>query len=94
MPFPQQNPIDYSAYAILNLEENQQGCYGIYRGNVCVYIGKGDIRARMLAHLNGDNPFIAFHSPTHWYGSVTSDMDNEEKRLILEQRPLCNRRVG
>jgi excinuclease UvrABC nuclease subunit len=79
---------------IESLNPNQSGCYGIFNQRQCIYIGKGDIRTRLLAHYNGDNPCITRNGPTYWRDVVTADMDNEEKRLILEYRPVCNQRVG
>ena len=76
------------------LNPNQIGVYGLFRDNTWVYIGRGDIRARLLAHLNGDNACITRESPTHWVDVVTSDDVNEEKRLILEHQPVCNKKVG
>lgn len=76
------------------LNPNQIGCYGLYRQDAWVYIGRGDIRARLLAHLNGDNPCITREKPTSWVDVVTSDDENEEKRLILQHQPICNKKVG
>jgi len=57
-------------------------------------VGKGDIRDRLLKHLNGDNPRIAHQAPDQWVSEVTSNMDVREKELILEFNPTCNQRVG
>lgn len=71
------------------------GCYGLYGGSQgWVYVGKGDIRERLLRHVNGDNPCITRHQPTHWVDEVTSDHDRRERELILELKPTCNQRVG
>lgn len=76
------------------LNPNQIGCYGLYRSDAWVYIGRGDTRARLLAHLNGDNPCITREKPTSWVDVVTSDDAAEEKRLIIQYNPICNRKVG
>jgi hypothetical protein len=94
MPFPQQQPRSSTRAGIEVLSPNQHGCYGIFRDGVRVYVGKGDIRARLLDHLNGGNPRITRERPTHYVAVVTADMDNEEKRLILALDPTANRRVG
>jgi hypothetical protein len=94
MPFPQQTPRAFTRENIESLKPDQDGCYGLYRQNNWIYVGKGDIRQRLLDHLNGDNSCINGSHPTHWVGVVTSDMDAEEKRLIRELRPSCNQRVG
>ena len=56
-----------------------------------VYVGKGEIRQRLLEHLNGDRPCIRRCSATHFVIMETADMDNEKERLVLELNPVCNR---
>lgn len=88
------NPRAFTKANIEALNAGQIGCYGLYRETTWVYIGPGDIRDRLLAHLNGDNPCITRETPTHWVDVVTSDDENEEKRLITQYTPVCNKRVG
>lgn len=76
------------------LNIDQIGVYGLFRGDHWIYIGRGDIRDRLLAHLNDDNPCITREKSTHWVDIVTSDDVAEEKRLILEFDPVCNKKVG
>jgi hypothetical protein len=59
-----------------------------------IYIGKGDIRDRMLAHFDGDNACIARNRPTQWVSIITANADATEKTLILEYTPTCNQKVG
>ena len=47
--FPQQTPRPFTRAGIEALAPNQMGCYGIYRQGQCVYVGRGDIRTRLLA---------------------------------------------
>lgn len=95
MPFPSQSARAFTQENVEAIKPGQMGCYGLYRaGGAWVYVGKGDIRARLLRHLNGDNPCITREKPTHWVDVVTSDMDEMEKRLIRELNPICNKRVG
>ena len=94
MPFPNQTPGSFTRAGIELLNPGQDGCYGISREGVWIYVGKGDLRDRLLAHLNGDNPCITRNQPTRYVTVVTSDADAEEKRLILDLNPVCNRRVG
>ncbi|MEE8170849.1 MAG: hypothetical protein V3T70_09900, partial [Phycisphaerae bacterium] len=84
----------YTREAILGLNENQMGVYGIFNGNECVYIGRGDIRERMLAHWNGDIPCINGRSPVQWVGWLVANQVSVEQDLILEFTPTCNQRVG
>lgn len=94
MSFPQQTSRAFTKESIEGLNPNQLGCYGLFRAGVWVYIGKGDIRARLLAHFNGDNACITGQNPTHYVTLVTANMDAMEKALILECNPVCNRKVG
>lgn len=94
MGFPQQQPHSFTREGIEDIAPNQDGCYGIYRAGTWIYVGMGDVRTRLLAHLNGDNPRITREKPTHFVTVRTSDMVNMEKRLIRELDPIANRRVG
>ena len=94
MPFPQQTPRVFSKANIEAIPPGQMGVYGLFRQNQWVYVGSGDIRARLLSHLSGDNPCITKMQPTHWVDEVTSDYVNREKQLIAELTPSCNQRIG
>jgi hypothetical protein len=52
MAFPSQNPRPFTRASIEALNPNQIGVYGIYHQYKWVYVGKGDIRTRLLAHMN------------------------------------------
>lgn len=95
MPFVQQLPRAFTVQDVQSLSPNQNGVYGLFRQGVWIYIGKGDIRQRLLDHLGGDNPRISHEWPTNWVGEViVGDPTNREKQLIEELRPVCNQRVG
>jgi len=94
MPFPPQTPRPFTDAGVRALNPGQNGCYGLFKQGLWIYVGKGDIRERLLAHLNGDNPCISQYAPTHFVSAVTSSMDAEEKALILELAPVCNKKVG
>ncbi len=94
MAFPTQDPRSYNRDRVEKITPGQKGCYGLSRGDTWVYVGKGDIRDRLLDHLNGDNPCITREKPTHWVDVVTDDMDAREKALIRELGPICNERIG
>jgi len=96
MAFPQQTSRIFTRQDVLSLNSSQYGVYGIFNQFRWVYIGKGDIRERLLAHLNGDIPAILAESPTHWVGEVCDQlsMDLREKQLIIECGPHCNQRLG
>jgi hypothetical protein len=95
MGFVEQAPREFNRLNIEKINSDQVGVYGIYKSGQWVYVGKGDIRQRLLDHLNGDNPLILQHNPTHWVDELTAgDPSNREKQLILELSPVCNKRVG
>ncbi len=95
MPFPKQTPRAFTRANVEAITPRQIGCYGLFiNGSRWVYVGKGDIRKRLLEHLNGDNPCITRNGPTHWVDIVTNNMDEIEKALILELNPACNKKVG
>ena len=94
MPFPAQTPRAFTRQNVELITPGQNGCYGIMKNGRVVYIVKGDIRTRLLAHVDGDNPRISRLYPDQWVDVVTADMDNEEKRLIVEFNPVCNQRLG
>ncbi len=96
MAFTPQTPRFFTKQDIESLNPNQYGVYGIFRQGQWVYVGKGDIRKRLQAHLTGDNPIILAWNPTHWVGEVCVDpqMSAREKQLIIELNPSCNQKVG
>jgi hypothetical protein len=90
MPFQfQMHP--YTSESVLRINPNQNGVYGIFRDSTAVYIGSGDIRERMLAHLNGDNACIVRENPNQRTSEVLSgDPTAREGELIREYQPICN----
>jgi len=93
--FPPQVPMPFSREVVDDIDDGQIGCYGLFAGPralECVYIGKGELRARMLGHLDGDNACIAAHTPTHWIGVVSQDSGPLHAELVAEYRPTCNRK--
>lgn len=95
MPFPQQQPRLFTRANVEALKPNQIGVYGLFKHEQWVYVGKGDIRQRLLDHLNGDNSLITRENPTHWVDEVNNgDPSAREKQLIAELCPSCNRRIG
>jgi len=95
MSFVQQTPRDFTRENVEAIRPNLIGVYGLFRQDAWIYVGKGDIRKRLLDHLNNDNPAIAREKPTHWVDEIaTGDPSYREKALILELNPICNRRVG
>ena len=95
MPFTPQTPRTFTRANVEMLDPNQIGVYGLFRQDTWIYIGKGDIRQRLLDHLNSDNLCINQQKPTHWVDVVTGgDPSQTEESLIAEYRPICNKRIG
>jgi hypothetical protein len=94
MPFPQQTSRPFTQASVEALTPNQIGVYGLFRTDAWVYVGRGDIRARLLSHLNGGNPAITAQRPTHYVTWVTSNDEAMEATLILELSPIANKKVG
>jgi hypothetical protein len=94
MAFPPQDPKSFTKAGVEWLNPGQHGCYGIFKNGKWIYVGKGDIRSRLMDHLNGDNPRITKESPTHYVAEVTADADAREKELILELNPSANQKIG
>ena len=84
----------FTAEGIARVTAGQIGVYGIFRADVWVYVGKGDIKAELARYLNGENPRITAEHPTTWCAIVTDDCDRLEKALILKYRPIANQRGG
>ena len=100
MPVRTMNRLQFTRYNVESINPYLRGVYGLlktplWEGDVWIYVGKGNIRQRLLDHLNGDNPFISREQPTYFEYEVTlGDPSAREKQLILELAPVCNRRVG
>ena len=94
MSFPKQEPRAFTQSGIEALSPNQNGVYGIFRADKWIYVGRGDLRARLLSHFNGGNPLITAHKPTHYVTLVTTDDVAHEKRLITLLNPVANQKVG
>jgi hypothetical protein len=81
----------YTRQNIEILNPNQNGIYGIFKGDDAIYIGSGDIRERMLSHINGDNRCITQNTPNQWTAEIVSgDPTPREGALIQEYNPPCN----
>jgi hypothetical protein len=94
MPFPAQTPRLFTKAAIEQLHPNQIGVYGIFRQDSWIYVGRGDIRDRLLSHVAGNNPMITAKRPTHFVTMVTTNDVAIERQLIIELQPLANQKVG
>ncbi len=90
MPFAPQDPKEYKRSGVMPLQDGDMGVYGLYNANGWVYVGGGNIRGRLIGHLNRDNNCIGFNSPTEFVFELTDDHENRVKELIQELSPSCN----
>lgn len=89
MPFPPQRSRPFDRASVESLRSGAVGCYGLFRRDQWIYIGKGDIRQGLLAHLDGASPGILHHRPTHWVAVETANYEALERELVLACDPVC-----
>jgi len=73
------------------------GVYVLYKNPgrfpLWVFVGKGYIRAHLLAHLSGNARSITREAPTHFSFEEIREIGRVEEReqeLIAELKPICN----
>ena len=89
MRFPPQKPRPFELSAIAALRPGVLGCYGLFRRERWVLIGAGDVRARLLAHLEGDRPWEPVDEPTHWVLVETPEYETAARDLVVACAPTC-----
>lgn len=96
MEFPAVTPHAFRRSTIEAYAPNLEGVYGLLRHGSFIYIGRGRVKERLLAHNAGDNPCITRQAPTHFVYSLpqTSQIDQIERQLIDHYHPPCNMRVS
>jgi GIY-YIG catalytic domain len=94
---PGQSGHTFDYGTIVSYAPNQSGVYAIYSQNAWIYFGEGqDIRARLLAHLNGDNTCITRCGPTGFQFELWAahQLVARQDQLIARLGSLCNVRFG
>jgi hypothetical protein len=73
------------------------GVYALYKNPgrfpLWVFVGKGYVRAHLLAHLTGNPRYVAREGPTHFWFEPIPDFERVEERereLIRQLSPTCN----
>jgi hypothetical protein len=93
MPFPDQARRPFTKEEVERLEPGVRGCYGLFRDEVCVYVGKGILRDRLLDHLKGGYSETAHcitrEAPTHFLVEETEDFVVRHMGLSVEYQPRC-----
>jgi hypothetical protein len=78
--------------SILRNAPESSGVYGLFSA-FWIYIGAAeDIRARILKHLEGDDPCIVRYRPSGFAFELALPRDRHHRRMYLmkELQPLCN----
>ncbi len=73
------------------------GVYALFSSKTWIYVGEtGDIRARLIQHLDGDNPCISRLNPTgfQYELSLSHQRVARQNALIVQLQPECNQRLG
>ena len=91
MTFAQQYPRPFTKKGIGELNPDDCGVYGISRDNTWIYIGAGELRTRLLAHLDGDNDCILLQGPTHYMCEVRglTSAESRARELVADLSPIC-----
>ena len=87
----------YSRYlfqrdCVLKNAPESSGVYGLFNA-FWIYLGEADdLRARLLEHLDGDDPCIVRFQPSGFAFELASPNDRRRRhdQLIKELQPLCN----
>jgi excinuclease UvrABC nuclease subunit len=73
---------------------NAQGVYCLLdKGGKVIFIGKGNIRDRLLSHWNretSDDEAILNHAPAFFRFELTDSPTEREVELIRQLKPSCN----
>lgn len=87
----------FNRNSILTNAPGTSGVYAIFQFGRWIYIGESEnIQARLLEHLNGDNPCLTQANPVGFQFELwpANQRVARQDALILACRPACNRRLG
>ena len=94
MPF-QGEKRPYNRKEVMAFPGFRHGVYGVFKDNVALFVGNsGDIKSRMLRHVNGDNPDITANAPNVWFAEIMAGagqaaIEARQKQLVEEYKPTC-----
>ena len=97
VPWNNQNTFLYSMNSVLSSATQNSGVYGIFKPDQWIYIGEsGNIKQRLIQHLNRDNECIVRHGPTAFIFELCLSGERVQRQdaLILEFLPPCNTTLG
>lgn len=87
----------FNRNSILTNAPATSGVYAIFRFGTWIYVGEtGDIQARLLEHLNGDNPCITQSNPDGFQFELVAANQRVARQdaWIPALNPACNQRLG
>jgi hypothetical protein len=93
MPFRNCFARTFKAAAIRREAPPSSGVYGLSNARGWIYVGEtDDIQARLLAHLEGPNPFAAHGAPTGFSFELSSPGQRiaRQRQIIVEFDPPGN----
>jgi len=83
----------FTRASVLSNAVEQSGVYVLQAETAWVYVGETEnVRAQLLAHLDGDNLCIAMHPILTFSYELVSPVIRKWRRddLAREYRPICN----
>jgi hypothetical protein len=93
MPFPDQPRRPFLREEIERVADGVRGVYGLFNEEGCVFVGKGNLRDRLLGHLKGgyteEARCIRDRAPTYWLCEETENFVVRHMGLVVEYRPRC-----
>jgi excinuclease UvrABC nuclease subunit len=98
MPWNGTNGFPFTQTSIILNAPVVSGVYCLFNKDQMIYVGEGkDIQARLLDHQRGShNECVNRYNPAFFAYEVVEAAwrITRQDRLILELKPLCNRRLG
>ncbi|HEV8441560.1 MAG TPA: GIY-YIG nuclease family protein [Methylomirabilota bacterium] len=94
MPWKNPRGFLYNPASVRRNAPAAAGIYGIFTRREWIYIGESkDIQARLLQHLNGDNPCISGSEAASFNFELVPEIQRVARMngLVAEFDPVCNR---
>ena len=93
MPFPDQPRRPFAADEIERLATGRRGVYGLFNESGCIFIGKGDLRERLLLHLKPgyteEAHCVRKSAPAWFLVEETENFVVRHMGLVVEYAPKC-----
>lgn len=93
MPFPDQARRSFAAAEIERLPPGKRGVYGLFNDAGCVFVGKGNLRERLLLHLKSgyteEAHCVRKNAPAWFLIEETENFIVRHMGLVVEYAPRC-----